>query len=232
MSEQLKNVSVCLFDAYGTLFDVAASARNCADEIGESWFNFSAMWRKKQLEYTWLRTMMGNFSDFWHVTGEALDYTMDNFNMDNPSLRARLMELYLKLDTYPEVCRILSTLKGNGVKTGILSNGSRSMLMSAIRKSQLHDLIDVVYSVDELEVYKVDLRVYQMAVDDLGVKAGEICFQSSNAWDAAGAAFFGYRSVWVNRFSQKPERLGPNAQPAFEIKTLDELPQLIGCRND
>lgn len=226
MSPKLENIEACLFDAYGTLFDVAASARRCSAEIGDNWLNFSAMWRKKQLEYTWLRSLTGDFSDFWHVTGDALDFTMETFSMNNPALRARLMELYFTLDAYPEVPSTLRKLKENGIKCAILSNGSRSMLTAAVRHAGLNDLLDGVYSVDELKIFKVHPDVYQMGVDRLGLDISKISFQSANAWDAAGASAFGFQVAWVNRFGQKREKLG--AEPKCEIKKLDSLPELLG----
>ncbi|SCA55075.1 (S)-2-haloacid dehalogenase 1 [Candidatus Terasakiella magnetica] len=227
MVQKLENIEACVFDAYGTLFDVAASSRHCAADIGDNWLNFSALWRKKQLEYTWLRSMMGRYHDFWHVTGEALDFTMDTFNMKDPALRARLMELYLKLDAYPEVKRMLENLKDRGIKTAILSNGSRTMLTSAVRQAGIYDSLDAVLSVDDVGIFKIDPRVYQMAVDQMGVKAENIAFQSANSWDAAGATVFGFQVVWVNRFGQKPEKLGQDAIPQCEIKSLHKLPELI-----
>jgi len=232
MSQKPQKIEACVFDAYGTLFDVAASARHCSDDIGDNWLNFSAMWRKKQLEYTWLRSLMGEFTDFWHVTGDALDFTMETFNMHNPALRTKLMELYLKLDIYPEVPRMLQNLRKLGIKTAILSNGSKTMLTSAVRKGGLFDLLDAVYSVDDVGVFKIDPRVYQLAVDGFGVETSQISFQSANSWDAAGATVFGFQVVWINRFGQKEEKFGPKARPAFEIKSLDKLPGLIVNAND
>ncbi len=227
MTQQLKNIEVCIFDAYGTLFDVAASARRCAYDIGDNWLDFSALWRKKQVEYTWLRTMMGDFQDFWHVTGDALDFTMETFNMHDPALRAKLMELYLKLDAYPEVGKMLKNLKDRNIKTVILSNGSRTMLTSAVRKAGLYHLLDGVYSADDVGVFKVDPGIYEFVCSQLDIDPSQGCFLSANSWDAAGAATFGFQVIWVNRFGQKQEKLGPNAEPQFEIRSLDQLPALI-----
>lgn len=225
MTQKLENIKACAFDAYGTLFDVAASARSCSEEIGHHWLDFSAMWRKKQLEYTWLRSLMGEFRDFWHVTGDALDFTMETYNMYNPSLRAKLMEMYLKLTPYPEVKNVLQKLKDRGIKTVILSNGSRSMLTSAVRHAQIQDLLDDVFSVDDVEVFKINPAVYQLAVDKLGVDAENIAFQSANSWDVAGATAFGFQVAWINRFGQKKEKLG--FDPKCEIRSLIQLPDLI-----
>ncbi|NVK18078.1 MAG: haloacid dehalogenase type II [Methylocystaceae bacterium] len=227
MGAPLKNIKACVFDAYGTLFDVSAAARRCSIELGERWLDFSAMWRKKQLEYTWLRTLMGDFKDFWHVTGDALDFTMDTYNIHDPALRTRLMELYLKLDTYPEVPKLLENLRDRGMKTVILSNGSRTMLTSAVRKAGIGHLLDDVFSVDEIEKFKIHPDVYQHAVDKLGVAKEKIAFQSANAWDAAGAMAFGLQVVWVNRFAQKKEKLGVINEPKHEIRSLDQFIGLL-----
>ena len=225
MSRNLENIEACVFDAYGTLFDVAASARSCSKELGDNWLNFSALWRKKQLEYTWLRTLMDDFRDFWHVTGDALDFTMETYNIHDPVLRSRLMRLYLRLDAYPEVKQLLINLKKQGVKTAILSNGSRTMLTSAVQNAGVADHLDHVFSVDEVQKFKIHPSVYQLAVDKLDLEPPKIAFLSANSWDAAGATAFGFQVVWVNRFGQKGEKL--DNVPRCEIKSLDRLLELI-----
>lgn len=219
-------IGACVFDAYGTLFDVNAAAARCRDELDGKADALSEIWRTKQLNYTWLRSLMGTFVDFWHVTGDALDYAMETLEIADPALRARLMELYLNLDCYAEVPAMLDALKGAELKTAILSNGSMTMLESAVVKAELTHRLDSVLSVDSLKVFKPDPRVYQMAVDRLDIPAENICFMSSNAWDAAGAAHFGFNVVWVNRFGQRPE--GLPGKPVAEISTLSELPGLLG----
>lgn len=220
------DIGACVFDAYGTLFDVNAAARRCRADLGEKADALGDLWRTKQLQYTWLRSLMGNFVDFWHVTGEALDFAMDTLDITDPRLRARLMELYLNLDCYPEVPAMLDSLRAGGLKTAILSNGSMSMLESALMNADLADRMDAVLSVDRLSVYKPAPAVYRLAVDAFGLEAENICFLSSNAWDAAGAAHFGFQVVWINRFGQKPERLP--GKPVAEIATLADLPGLFG----
>ncbi len=222
----LGDIDACVFDAYGTIFDVAAAAARCKDDLGDNAQPLAALWRTKQLEYTWLRTLMDEWVDFWHVTGQGLDYAMGTLGIEDVALRARLMELYMKLDAYPEVKDVLTRLKEGGYKTAILSNGSTSMLTAATRNAGIADRLDAVYSVDPIRVYKPDRRVYQMAVDGLNVAAERICFMSSNAWDAAGAANFGFRVVWCNRFGQVKELLP--GDPEHEITTLAELPPLLG----
>jgi 2-haloacid dehalogenase len=217
----LRHIKACVFDAYGTLFDVHSAVGKYRVALGEVAGSVSALWRTKQLEYTWLRSLMGRHTDFWQVTGDALDYALDAHGVEDSGLRDQLMQAYLRLDCYPEVPTTLTWLKQHGVKTAILSNGSPLMLQAAVDGAGLGDLIDYNLSVEEVGIYKPDPRVYQLAVDRLGVAAAEISFQSSNAWDAAGAASFGFRVVWINRFGQRRERLP--AGPGAEIGTLEGL---------
>lgn len=218
--------TACVFDAYGTLLDVGAAAAACADALGADAEALSRLWRTKQLEYSWLRSLMGEFADFWQLTGDALDYAMDTLGIRDDALRERLMALYHELDAYPEVPSVLKTLRDHAVRTAILSNGSRGMLDGAIGHAGIGDLLDAVYSVDDVRVFKPDARVYRMAVDGLGLEPGAIRFLSSNAWDVAGAAHFGFRVIWVNRFGQVRERLP--GTPEHEITSLAELPALLG----
>ncbi len=226
MVAKIDNIDACVFDAYGTLFDVAAAAAHCQDELGDKWTALSQVWRDKQLQYTWLRSLMDEYVPFWQITGEALDYALKVIEVDDAALRARLLDIYFKLDAYPEVADMLTTLKAGGLKTGTLSNGSPDMLDAAVNNAGIADRMDAVMSVDKLKVYKPDSRVYQMAVDDMGVARERICFMSSNAWDAWGAANFGFQVVWVNRFGQPPEPLP--GQPREVIPDLTKLPPLLG----
>lgn len=222
----LDDIGACVFDAYGTLFDVAAAAARCRGDLGNQADALSALWRTKQLEYTWLRSLMGEYVDFWHVTGSALDYAMATLGLEDVALRAKLMELYLRLDAYDEVKGVLTRIKESGLKTAILSNGSPAMLTAAVRNAGIEGVLNDSYSVDAIGVFKPDPRVYQMAVDGLNVPAERICFMSSNAWDASAAANFGFRVVWVNRFGQQPERLP--GEIARQVTTLSDLPPLLG----
>ena len=225
-SPSLKDVGACVFDAYGTLFDFAAAAGRCRDALGDKADALTDLWRTKQLQYTWLRSLMGAYIEFWQVTGDALDFAMSSLDIEDDALRKRLMDLYLRLDTFPEIKDMLASLKGAGVKTAILSNGSPDMLAAAVEGAGLGELLDDVISVHDLGIYKPDPRVYQLAVDGLGVSAERICFMSSNSWDANGAAAFGFRVVWCNRYGQRPERLP--GEIAHEITNLAELPVLLG----
>ncbi|MGF1625387.1 MAG: haloacid dehalogenase type II [Alphaproteobacteria bacterium] len=219
-------IRACVFDAYGTLFDVVSAAAAEAVVLGAAMQPLAELWRRKQLEYTWLRSLMGSYADFWQVTGDALDYAMEARGLADPALRARLMDLYLRLDAYREVPAVLRQLGKAGLSRAILSNGAPAMLESAVVNAGIADELTAVISVDELRVYKPDPRVYQSAVDRLGVARAGICFLSSNAWDIAGAAHFGFHAVWVNRAGAPAERLP--GRPVAAIPDLSQLPALLG----
>jgi 2-haloacid dehalogenase len=221
----LNGIEVCVFDAYGTLFDFGSATRRLGDELGDNAGPLTALWRDKQLQYTWLRTAQGLHADFWQVTGDALDFALETLQIERPRMRERLMELYLTLDAFPEVPGVLRSLRAAGLRTAILSNGSPPMLDSAVRGAGLEGLLDNVLSVEEVGVFKPHPKVYQLAVDRLGVPAHSISFQSSNGWDAYAASAFGMRVVWCNRYGQRAERL-PGA-PDREITCLAELPALV-----
>ena len=226
MAAKIEDIGACVFDAYGTLFDVAAAAAQCRDALGDKADELSVLWRTRQLEYTWLRSLMQEYVEFRQVTGDGLDYAMAALGIEDDALRQRLMDIYMRLDAYPEVKDVLCALKAGGIKTAVLSNGSPEMLSSAVDNAGIADLLDDVFSVDSIGVYKPHPSVYQMAVDGLGVDAARIFFMSSNAWDAAAGANFGYRVVWVNRFGQPQERIP--GEPEHEVKTLEALPPLLG----
>jgi 2-haloacid dehalogenase len=223
----IRGVKACVFDAYGTLFDVAAAARDCKDLLGGDIDKLTALWRDKQLQYTWLRAAQGRHADFWQVTGEALDFALETLGLDRPGLRDRLMTLYLTLDTFPEVPDVLKQLKTAGMQTAILSNGSPRMLDAAVKGARLEGLLDAVLSVEEVGVYKPHPKVYQLAVDRLSLPASAIAFQSSNAWDAYAASAFGMRVIWCNRYGQRRERLP--GSPDREVQSLSELPALVAA---
>ncbi len=220
-----EDIGACVFDAYGTLFDFNSAVDRCRDAIGPRADELSALWRQKQLQYTWLRSLMGRFEDFWQVTGGALDYAMNEVGLADPALRARLMQLYLELETYPDVRKPLETLKEAGLKTAILSNGSSTMLVAAVKNAGLDDVVDSILSVDRVGIFKPHPTVYQIAVDELKLPANRISFQSANGWDANGGGAFGFRVVWINRFGQPAEIL-PGELHA-ELTTLEDLPLLV-----
>ncbi len=220
------DVGACVFDAYGTLFDVHSAVGRGGGSLGDKAQPVSALWRQKQLEYTWLRSLMKAHVDFWRVTGDGLDYALAANGVDDPALRDRLMDLYLSLDAYPDVKPALEQARAGGKKTAILSNGSPKMLQAAVDSAGLGDLLDEALSIEDVGIYKPDSRVYQLAVDRLGVAGGRICFVSTNGWDAHGAANFGFKVAWLNRFGQQPEKLP--GEPSAVITTLAELPGLLG----
>ncbi len=224
---RLEGVSACVFDAYGTLFDFSSAAARCEDVPADKRAALTALWRDKQLQYAWLRSLEDRYADFWQVTGEALDFALESLGLEQPNLRDKLMELYLGLEPFPEVPETLRAIRGRGLKTAILSNGSPPMLETLVRRGGLAGAFDAVLSADAVGVFKTHPKVYQLALDSLGLPARAISFQSSNAWDAHGASDFGMRVVWCNRYGQRRERL-PGA-PDFEVRTLAELPGLLGA---
>jgi 2-haloacid dehalogenase len=226
MAEPLTGIKACVFDAYGTLFDFASAARSCRDVLGDRIDQVTTLWRDKQLQYAWLRSIQGRHADFWQVTGDALDFTLDTLGIADAKLRERLMQLYLTLDTFPEVHDVVRKLKDAKAKLAILSNGSPKMLDPVMKASKLDRDFEAVLSIEDAGVYKPHARVYQLAVDRLGVPASAIAFMSTNGWDAYAASAFGMRVVWCNRYNLRRERLPGN--PDREIKSLSELPALLG----
>ncbi len=225
--ETLPGVRACVFDAYGTLFDVASPARRCTDALGDAAPRLAAIWRERQLRYSWLRTLQRRHVDFWQVTGDALDFALETLGIAQPALRARLMELYRTPDVFAEVPGMLAALKRAGLFTAILSNGAPAMLESAVRACGLDTLLDAVWSVEAAGVYKPHPDVYRLAVDGTGMDARAIAFVSSNAWDAHAASAFGMQVVWCNRHDEVDERL-PGV-PDRVLPTLAGLPALVGA---
>lgn len=197
-------MEVYVFDAYGTLFDVHAAARRYAERIGPNAARLSDVWRTKQLEYTWVRTLMDRYRDFWDITADALDTAIAVAAPEAKAYREDLMQAYRELDAYPEVKDTLAGLKQNAA-TAILSNGSQAMLQTAVRSAGLEDLIDAVLSVDEIGVFKTAPKVYDLVGARFVSSPGNVSFQSSNRWDIAGATAYGFRTVWINRTGQPDE---------------------------
>jgi 2-haloacid dehalogenase len=223
---KLQGIRACVFDAYGTLFDVHAPMRKLAPEIGDKAEEISRLWRQKQLEYTWLRSLMGVHADFWHVTGEALDYALALHGIEEPGLKDEIMALYLKLEAYPEAAEALEAVKARGKLTAILSNGSPSMLEAAVRHAGLEKHFNLVLSVEDVGIYKPSRRVYRHAMQKLQIhEAAHVCFVSANTWDAQGAAQFGFQSVRVDRFGLIDDRIP--GKPAAMIKDLSGLAGLL-----
>lgn len=220
-------IKACVFDAYGTLFDVHSAVGRYRETLAEKADAVSGLWRVKQLEYTWLRSLMGKYIEFYALTGDALDYALETHGIDDPGLRRNLLKAYLSLSCYTEVPETLARLKASGISLAILSNGSPAMLEAAVTSSGLDSLFDALLSVDSLGIYKPDPSVYRLATESLGVQADQVMFQSSNAWDAVGAKAFGFNVCWVNRFGQAREKLG--FDPDFEVDDLSKLPELVAA---
>lgn len=221
----LAPIDVVVFDAYGTLFDVNSASARWREALGAQADAVSATWRRKQLEYSWLRSLMGAHADFWQVTAEALDFACERHRIGDASLRARLLEAYRELSPYPEVTTMLRAIRGAGFRTAILSNGAPAMLRAAVDAAGLAAHFDALLSAEGVGIFKPHPSVYRLAVERLGATAGRICFVSSNGWDVAGAAQFGFRGVWVNRAREPRERLP--AGPEIELGDLAALPQCV-----
>lgn len=225
-------IKVCVFDAYGTLFDVGAAARIAAGEDGRDalaakWMELAEFWRQKQLQYTWLRAVSGDHIDFWTVTQNGLDWALEKTGLDGDlELRERLLALYWELQIYKDVPVMLATLKAGGLQTAILSNGSPDMLDGAVDSSGMGTFLDAVLSVEDVGVFKPNAKVYQMVLDRFECAADEVLFVSSNGWDAAGAAGFGFQTVWANRSGEPMDRLF--AEPHHVMRDLTEIPRLAG----
>ncbi|MDU8946199.1 haloacid dehalogenase type II [Ovoidimarina sediminis] len=223
-------IRVAVFDAYGTLFDVAAAARQAAKEPGQEalarhWQALAAHWRAKQLQYTWLRAITGDHVDFWQVTQDGLDWAMEAVGLEGAEVRERLLALYWELAAYPEVPAMLAALKDAGCETAILSNGSPAMLEGAVRSAGVAESLDAILSVEDVGIFKPDRRVYDMVGTRFGTEPGEVLFVSSNGWDAAGAAAYGFRTVWVNRAGEPMDRLP--GRPETVLDTLETIPDLV-----
>ena len=221
--------SVYVFDAYGTLFDVNAAARLAAAEpafgaLAPHWATVAANWRAKQLEYTWLRAVAGRHCDFWQVTQDGLDWALEAADLNDPALRQRLLQLYRELDSYPEVKAVLHRLKAAGARTAILSNGSPDMLNAAVASAGIGDLLDAVLSVEDVGVFKPDARVYRMVEQRFDCAPSDVMFVSSNGWDAAGAAGYGFTTAWVNRNRAPLDRL--YATPHHILTDLTTIPEI------
>ncbi len=223
---KLDGIEACVFDAYGTLFDVNAAASHCSEALGEKWQPLAEIWRAKQLQYTWLRSLTGHYVDFWQVTADGLDFALESLGVDGGALRPRLLDLCVELDCYAEVPNVLATLKAAGMKTAILSNGSPEMLRAAADNAGISGHLDAILSVDEIGIYKPRPEVYRLVNTHLGVDSAAVSFQSSNSWDAHGASAYGFKVVWVNRFGQAREKL-PGA-PDVEVDSLVPLPGIVG----
>jgi 2-haloacid dehalogenase len=221
----LRGIRACVFDAYGTLFDVNSATAPYLDELGEKAVELNRLWRDKQLQYTWLRACQGKHADFWQITGDALDFAIRSLGIGDADLRARLMQSYLALGAYPEAPETLAGLKKMGFKLAILSNGTPGMLQNAVENAKLNPLLDAIFSVEQAGVYKPHPGVYRLAGDGLAMAPDQICFVSSNAWDAYAASAFGMRVIWCNRAGQPGENLP--GKPDIVLPSLSEMPSWV-----
>jgi len=223
-------VRAVVFDAYGTLLDVHAAMARHAARLGETWPQISADWRQKQLEYSWVRSLAGpgHHQDFWQLTREALDWTAARHGITDAAVLRDVLFAYRRLDPYPEVAALLRQIREWGLSPGILSNGEPGMLADAVHSAGLNDLLDFVLSVETVGVFKPAPPVYRLAMEQLGLTAGQIAFVSSNPWDAFGAHAFGFQVFWVNRTNQ-PDEYGLR-EVATELSDLAALPGALNRR--
>ena len=213
-----------VFDAYGTLFDVNSAAEKCKNKLGNKWESFANFWRTTQLEYTWLRSLMKKHKDFWQITEDSLDKSMKVFNIDN-NLKNELLNLYKILSPYPEVKKVLKNLKERKFKLAILSNGTPDLLNDLVKKNDLNNLFDDLFSIEEVQIYKPDSKVYDLPIKKYNINPNEIVFLSANTWDVSGGGNYGYHSVWVNRNKSHFDNL--DYLPKNEIGNLTQLLDIV-----
>ena len=221
---KIANVEACVFDAYGTLFDVNSAAAKCKQKLGSKWEGFANAWRTTQLEYTWLRSLMKKHKNFWEITEDSLDHTMDTFKIKK-EMRSELLDLYKKLNPYPEVKKCLDGLKAKKIKIAILSNGTPELLEMLVESNNIQNYFDDIFSIEAVGIYKPDSRVYEMPIKKYDCKPENICFMSSNTWDVSGGGVFGYNAVWVNRLNKVFDKL--SYKPKHVIHNLEELIKII-----
>ena len=221
---KIQNVTACVFDAYGTLFDVNSAAAKCKEKLGDKWENFANAWRTTQLEYTWLRSLMKKYKNFWQITEDSLDHAMATFNIDK-NMRKELLNLYKELSLYPEVKECLDALKSKKIKIAILSNGTPDLLKGLVESNNIQSYFDNIISVEEVKIYKPDPKVYEMPIKKYNCNPENVCFMSSNTCDISGGGIFGYNAVWVNRFNKIFDKL--SYKPKFVINDLNELLTII-----
>ena len=220
----MKNIKAIIFDAYGTLFDVNSAAEKCKSKIGDKWESFANYWRKTQLEYTWLRSLMGRHKDFWQITEDSLDKSMHAFNIDG-SMKNELLDLYKVLSTFPEVKNTIIKLKEKNYKLAILSNGTPQLLSDLVKSNDLENMFDDIFSIEEVGIYKPSPKVYDLPVVKYKIQKNEIMFLSANTWDISGAGNYGYNPVWVNRNNNILDNLDYKIKN--EIKSLNQLIDIV-----
>ena len=220
----MKNIKAIIFDAYGTLFDVNSAAEKCKERLGDKWEGFANYWRTTQLEYTWLRSLMRRHKDFWQITEDSLDKSMNFYNIDN-TMRSELLNLYKVLSPFTEVRNALNKLKQSNYKLAILSNGTPDLLNELVVSNGLKDIFDDIFSVEEVGIYKPDSKVYDIPINKYNIEKNEVLFLSANTWDVSGAGNYGYNTVWVNRNNNIFDKL--DFEPNKQISNLSELLELI-----
>jgi 2-haloacid dehalogenase len=219
-------IRACLFDAYGTLFDVHSAIGQYHNQLGANADAISALWRTKQLEYTWLHSLMGQYADFWHITTDALRYAFEAYRVNNPPLFDSLLQAYLTLTAYPDVKKSLETLKMRDVGRYILSNGTPAMLQAAVNHAEIEDFIEERISVDRLQIYKPAPQVYRLGMERVGIEEpNEILFVSANGWDIAGAGAFGFQTAWINRAGMPIEQLP--TKPTYVMTGVRDIAALL-----
>ena len=216
----MRNIKAIIFDAYGTLFDVNSAAERCKNKIGNKWESFANYWRTTQLEYTWLRSIMGRHKDFWQITGDSLDKSMKAFKIDE-GMKKELLDLYKILSPYPEVKETLKKLREKEYKVAILSNGTPDLLNELVDSNNLKGLFDNIFSIEKVGIFKPSSRVYDMPIIKYGIQKEEVMFLSANTWDVSGGGNYGYDSIWVNRNNDIFDEL--DYIPKNEINKLDQL---------
>ena len=220
----MKNVKAIIFDAYGTLFDVNSAAEKCKEKIGDKWEGFANYWRTTQLEYTWLRSLMKRHKDFWQITEDSLDKSMKLYNIDI-LMKEELLNLYKVLSPFPEVKETLNKLKDKNYKLAILSNGTPDLLNQLVRSSDLENIFDDIFSIEEVRIFKPDSKVYDIPLKKYKIQKNEIVFLSANTWDVSGAGNYGYNTVWVNRSNNIFDNL--DYKPKHKIKSLVQFLEII-----
>jgi len=220
----MKNIKAIIFDAYGTLFDVNSAAEKCKDKIGDKWEGFSNYWRTIQLEYTWLRTLMNRHEDFWKVTEDSLDKSMQTFKID-PSMKSELLNLYKVLSTFKEVKGVLNKLKKKNYKLAILSNGTPSLLNELVKSNNLDNIFNDIFSIEEVKVYKPHPRVYNIPIEKYQIQKNEVAYLSANTWDVSAGGNYGFNPVWVNRSNSVFDKL--DYVPKYQIENLSKLIDIL-----
>ena len=220
----MKNIKAIIFDAYGTLFDVNSAAEKCKDKIGDKWEGFANYWRTTQLEYTWLRTLMNRHKDFWTITEDSLDKSMQAFKID-PSMKNQLLDLYKILLTFPEVKDVLQKLKEKNYKLAILSNGTPSLLNELVKSNNLNNIFNDIFSIEEVKVYKPHSKVYNIPVEKYQIQRNEFAYLSANTFDVSASGNYGFNPVWVNRNNSVFDNL--DYVPKYQVENLGKLLDIV-----